>query len=186
MIEALDGTLRPVGFRRRRNAWNRASGTFVDVVDIQTSKSLTHAWVNLGVADPEIFRRTWETALPEFVVEGNCTVRERLGILVNGHDDFWEFTDRAAPADIQDKMMRHGLPFLDALHSREALLDNLRSRPPLPPEVFYRAHLHIALGRRDMACQELANYATKGRGAWVEYARKMLDQVGCPPGTAPA
>lgn len=175
----LHSYLKPLGFRRRRNVWNRSSGEFIDVVDVQPSKSLTHVWVNLGVIDPEIYRICWQEKTPGFVVEPRCTVRERLGILADGHDTFWELEDPDASAKVLSLMSTFGVPFLDRMHSREAQLFELGSRPLLPPNVMYAAILMSKLGRRNDACQTLATYEAKGIGAWVTRAKELRAELEC-------
>lgn len=179
VVDGLDAALRPLGFRRRRNTWNRTVEAFVDVIDVQRSKSRTHIWVNLGVADPETYKRTWDAELPAFVDEGLCTVRERLGILLTGLDRYWDLDEPSAPINIRTAIVETGLPFLDRMHGREALVDFLVDRPRLPPDVLYLSSLLAAYGRQDEACAVLAKYVSTSRGNWSARARKMAAEINC-------
>lgn len=102
IAEAFAPTLRERGFKRRSTTWNRRIGDFTDVVNLQLSKSLDRVWVNVGVAEAHAFVSSWGRALPGFVPEGECTVRTRLGNLIDGHDSAWMIQDPAAPSDIAE------------------------------------------------------------------------------------
>lgn len=46
IVSALDERLLPLGFTRRKTAWNRRSGCIVDGIDMQVSKAGDTATVN--------------------------------------------------------------------------------------------------------------------------------------------
>jgi hypothetical protein len=175
--DALQARLRPAGFRRRRNTWNRRSGALVDVVNLQISKSLTRAWVNLGVADPDIYEDCWGRSIRgRFVLEYDCTVRERLGILVDGHDRFWVLDDPAGTGDMLAVLESHGLPFLDRMHSNEAIEAHLEAiRGTYPPNKMALAVVRWRLGRRSEACKMLDG----DWGGWGDRVSRIRQRLGC-------
>jgi Domain of unknown function (DUF4304) len=95
----LGDLLASAGFKRHKYTWNRAAGTFVDVVHIQRSKARDKITVNLGVLDPEVRWRSWGRDASRPVDEAECTVRTRLGRLIGDYDVWWPLDDTAA-ADV--------------------------------------------------------------------------------------
>lgn len=133
LIAALDRPLRTTGFTRRRHAWNRRAGRFVDVIDVQASKSLRTAFVNLGVLDAEVYARMWSRQPREFIHEAECTVRSRLGVLATGRDVSWDPRLEDDRRQISGHLERIGMPFLDRMHARGAMIRHLEGQPVRAP-----------------------------------------------------
>ena len=89
VIAELDELLKPLRFTRKKMVWNRLVGRVVDVVDIQISKAGDTITVNTGVLDRDVHAKLWNEQPPSFVQEPSCTVRARVGELINGHDRWW-------------------------------------------------------------------------------------------------
>jgi hypothetical protein len=128
--EGVHPLLRAEGFTRRHRTWNRAKGDFTQVVNIQASMwnygekgSFT---LNLGVFSPEVWTIAEEIPLPQFVKEEQCTVRSRVGLLMEGQYDLWWDVDGATDlvsvgSDVTSKLSEFGLPFLRAHSSLETM-----------------------------------------------------------------
>lgn len=182
-VQAIDSLLKPLGFRRRRHAWNRVAGNYVDVIDLQLSKSWTHVWVNLAVGQDEIYRAFWGEGAGSFVAEYKGVVRERLGDFATGRAERWEVDDPAAPDEIARRLADIGIPYLDSMHSLSAIEAHLAAKNRLPPEAIYLAHVRLMLGRRSEACEALAEcrrrIAWAGESAWLERVDSLLQAHGC-------
>ena len=108
---SLQRLLQPLLFRQRNFTWNRVSGDFVDVIDVQWSSLDTQDdycfTVNVGVVWRHAFETTWQHTLPSFVDEAECTVRARLGQLIAGKDSWWHsssMSDELMVADALSKL----------------------------------------------------------------------------------
>lgn len=182
VLRALDPILSSEGFTRRGQRWNRRSGLFVDVIHAQVAKAGNTFTINLGTADPEVFERSNGSPLPNPVNDFHCTVTTRLGFLTTGRDAWWELGDQDAPMDVATKMRSHGLPWLDGMHSREAIERYLTEHLSglFPYEVIYLAVLRQMLGRLDEACAVLAERQPRLLGDWPSTFAKLRAEMGCP------
>src|SRR6267142_2643835 len=97
---SIDALLKPEGFEMREAAWNRQAGRLTDVVTLQIDKISQEATINLGVLDPVAFTRCWNRPVPDFVEEFDCTVRPRLGQLVDGRDHWWSLDQPEIVGDV--------------------------------------------------------------------------------------
>ena len=83
----LDERLKPIGFVRHKDVWNRKLGTFIDVIDIQTSKAGDTITINCGVLNSEVSKLFFGAPLASTSVdEPSCTVRARVGQLIDDKD----------------------------------------------------------------------------------------------------
>src|SRR6266568_9007067 len=105
----------------REAAWNRRAGQLTDVVTLQIDKSRQKATVNVGVLHPVAYTRCWNRRVPDFVEEPSCTVRARLGELVDGRDHWWSLEHSDVIDDIVRQIARYALPFLHRMHSPMAI-----------------------------------------------------------------
>lgn len=184
VADAVARPLREMGFKRRPTTWNRRISDFTDVIDLQLSKSQDRVWVNVGVAEAQAYVSVWGRALPSFVLEGECSVRARLGVLIDGHDSAWMIRDLAAPTDIENKLRTVGLPYLERLHTYEELDEEMASRPGrYPPEVIGHAVIRAKLGDTPGACELLENLIANGPGEWLSRIESVHRQLGCRKGT---
>lgn len=181
-VKACDALLKPLGFRRRRHAWNRVVAEYTDVVDLQLSKSWTHVWVNLAVSHDEIYAACWGEGAGSFVAEYKGVVRAPLGLLANSRIP-WDVDDVGAPDQVARQVVAVGVPFLDSMHSLEAVEGHLAAKNRLPPEAIYLAHVRLMLGRRSDACEALAEcrrrIAWASEGGWLDQVDSLLESHGC-------
>jgi hypothetical protein len=183
----LDTVLEPLGFQRRRATWNRrVAAGLVDVVDVQVSKNGSSSTVNAGVFHPTCYQQCWPSSLPDFIEEPMCTVRARIGDLIHsadGRDVWWARGDPAAEDEIVENVRKHVLPFLERMHSNDAmerfLSDAQVTKKFYPPPVIYLATLKYERGDLAGACTVIREFRTKVRGAWKETVADLAARMGC-------
>jgi len=144
----LDELLKPIGFVRHKDVWNRKFGTFIDVIDIQTSKAGDTITINSGVLNSEVSKLFSGAPLGSTNVdEPSCTVRARVGQLIDDKDLWWSLSDSAIEKDVVEKVVTYVLPFLERMHSIEAmeqfLIDANVVKKNYPPPIIYLALLKM-------------------------------------------
>jgi len=115
------------GFAPRRSGleWVRESDHFVDVIDIQYSKSLERLTVNVSTLNKAI-RSIIDEVTPESSRVGSFyTISTRLGQLIDGKDRWWNRRNTDGILEICDAIKTRALPFLERMHSLEGLRDYL-------------------------------------------------------------
>jgi hypothetical protein len=145
----MDRLLRPLGFAVRNATWNRKAGSFVDVISVEVSKSRDTATISAGVVDRDVHALLWGPPVL-FIQEPLCTVRARIGELIDNYDRWWEIDDVTTPGAMADDTAASVLPFLDRMHSREHLRQWLVSTKVTtrryPPPIISLAILESLLG----------------------------------------
>lgn len=179
--DSLHEYLEQCGFRRTGLRWNRDVGEFVDVVTIQRTKSLDAIYVNLGVQDPEIYTRWWGTPPNDVLDEADCTVRTRLGVLVDGHDRVWDLRDPVARDDIKALFAEYGLPFLESMHSRAMMVEYLQPWRREWPSAVYLALLQASQRDVEAACTTIATFRAKAHASFLGLPRleELMVELGC-------
>ena len=66
VVAQINQLLGPLGFVRQKMTWNRTLGPFVDVVDLQLSKTGDAVTVNAGVLRPSVHKACWGADAPLF------------------------------------------------------------------------------------------------------------------------
>ena len=183
VIARLDEVLKPLGFARHKTTWNRKSNSFVDVIDVQTSKAGDTITINSGVFHPDIHRKCWGTEPAAIVEEPSCTVRARVGQLLDGKDLWWRLDDARILNDMIEKLNAHVLPFLERIHSLEAMEQFLTAsevtKQKYPPPAIYLAILKSERGDRTGACALLAELGKKTVGAWRTRISEVAGRLEC-------
>ena len=183
LAQSLHAVLRPRGFRKKGARWNRASGSFVDVIDIQKSQWSFSFTVNCGVFLPSAYTLLWEKQPAKFVSEVSCTVRSRIGGLIDDHDLWWDVKQETIPQDVIDdvvtKVEAYVLPFLDGLHSLKAmeayLVEKQVAKYGMCPEAIFLAILICQNGRRDEALALMNDLIE--RDLWAERAGAVVERM---------
>jgi hypothetical protein len=183
VIARMNELLKPLGFTRHKTTWNRRSDSFVDVIDVQTSKAGDTMTINAGVLHPEVHRKGWATELPAVIEAPECIVRARVGQLVDSKDLWWQVNDVGILDDVAEKVTAYVLPFLERMHSLEAMeqfLTNAKvTKHKYPPPVIYLAILRNELGDRSGACVLLTELGEKSFGAWKTRIGEVARRLGC-------
>jgi hypothetical protein len=182
-LETGDALLKPLGFTRQKTAWNRRSGSSVEVIELQVSKAGDTATVSAGVLDTDAHIKLWGSEPPPFVEEPSCTVSARVGELVEGKDVWWELRDSRVGEKISTAIADHVLPFVNRMRSRQEMVEWLtaarvvRKRYPLP--IINLAILQHLLGRSSEACALLAEVEKRAIGGWRSRATEVGERLGC-------
>lgn len=183
IIARLDRELTPKGFRRKKATWNREQDSFVEVIDIQTSKGGDTVTMNAGVLSRSVYSACWGRDAEPFIEEPFCTVRARIGQLLDNKDLWWDVSDVSAIDEMTDCLEGRILPFLERMRSLGGMRDWLAStgvpssKSPLPSICF--AVLQSQLGDTDDACAVLADLERKTLGAWKARAQEVAARIGC-------
>lgn len=183
VIARMDELLKPLRFTRHKAIWNRRSDRFVDVVDLQTSKAGDTVTINAGVLHPEVHRKCWATELPTIIQEPECTVRARVGQLIDGKDVWWRLSDRKIVDDVVAKTTEYVLPFLGRMHSLDAMEQFLANaqvmKQKYPPPIIYLAILMNERGDRTGACALLSELGKKTVRAWKTRISEVAERLKC-------
>ncbi len=183
IISSFDQVLAPMGFNRKKTTWNRETGSLVEVIDIQISKGGELATMNAGVLSRSIYFVCWGRDAEPFIEEPFCTVRARIGQLINNLDIWWNVGGKSAPEEMIECLIAQILPFLERMQSLKGMRDWLAStgmpspKNPLPSICF--AVLQSQLGEVVSACEALAELERKALGAWKARAQEVAVRVGC-------
>ena len=121
--------LKSAAFRKRRHVFNRtAEPGLVQVVSFQMGQFLDGGLygrftINLGVYVPEMVLDE-HARRADWVRESHCQLRQRVGLLLAPPADvWWSLDDPAEAANVaRDALVNAGLPWLDRLASRQAIL----------------------------------------------------------------
>lgn len=183
IIAQLDRELAPKGFSRKKITWNREHDSLVDVIDIQVSKSGDTVTMNAGVLSRPIYFACWGREPKPFVEEPLCTVRARVGQLLDNKDRWWDVGSESAAAEMVECLGTRILPFLDRMQSFEAMRDWLASMglpsPKWPVPSINFAILQSQLGDVEGACNTLTELEAKALGAWKAGAKEVATRIGC-------
>lgn len=182
-VSKLDDLLRPLGFMRQEAVWNRRSGHFIEVIDLQVSGSGDTATINAGVLDTDAHAKLWGSEPPASVEEAACTVRARVGELVDGKDLWWRLSDDRVGERITGAVADRVLPYLERMRSRQEMVQWLTDtqvvKKRYPPPIINLAILHGFLGASAEACALLAEVERKAIGAWRTRAAEVAERLGC-------
>ena len=150
--------LRSEGYRKSGRTFYSANDTRTAVVNVQASRnnfgdSGTFT-INCGVYFPDVASIT--KAIPftgRFPKEHNCTIRERIGRLMDGNDFWWPInsnTDFSSLAkDVANTWALSGKPWIDRVSELDAAHTELVGQH----QYFVAAGISVLSGRRDEAIQ---------------------------------
>lgn len=170
LVRRIEALLTPLGFKRRGRTWNRSAGRLVQVIDLQVSKAGDAVTVNAGVMDPDVYARCWGSSASIPVQEPDCTVRVRIGELIDTTDVWWPVGDSRTQEATANAVTEFVLPFLSGMQSKEAMAEFLCRkevwRRRYPPPIMYLAILKNDLGDRAGACSLLNDLLGTASEPW--------------------
>lgn len=185
IIARLDRELASDGFTRQKDTWNRGYGQLVEVIDIQGSKVGGTVTLNVGVLERGVYAICWGRDPEPFVEEPLCTVRARIGQLLDNKDRWWNVEDTNAADEMIICLRERAFPFLARMHSLEEMRAWLASAgspsPKNPLSAICLAVLQQRLGNESQACSILADLQVKALGAWKERAKEVSARLECRP-----
>jgi len=182
IVARLNSLLKPLGFTRHGSVWNRRAGDFVEVIDVQTSKVGDSITLNAGVADPKVYRELWGDDLA-VVQEPKCTVRARIGKLIDGKDVWWPLYGNETPDQVAEATTDYLLPFVHRMCSRGEMVQWLRNsnviaKQPYPPPIISLAILQHYLGQTLEARALLLDLQKKTSDSWRAKVAEIADRLG--------
>lgn len=179
----IDQLLTPLGFERNEAAWNRRRNGLVDVVSMQVDGVIEKLTVEAGVLHPIAYTKCWGEDVPRFVDVPECTVRARVGQLIDNHALWWSLDQPGIATDVVDKIAGFLLPYLDRHQSATAIETSLAASGPVkylrPPDTVYLTILMAERGDAAGACALLAEFHKKALGDWKPSAAQLMERLGC-------
>jgi len=138
------GLLKPLGFKRRRNTFNRKTEDgLIQVINFQASFYNSEStggifWVNIGVCIPEIEEVTVKLygGSSNFIPEYKCQIRARVGHLNKDRRNVEFSLDEnleATSAEILRYLRDFEIPFFHQLDTHDKVLKRLESYKPSDP-----------------------------------------------------
>ncbi len=186
MITArIDRELTSIGFSRfaKKSTWNRQHHSLVEVIDIQISKTGNKVTMNVGVLERGVYFACWGRDAELYVEEPSCTVRARIGELIDKKDRWWDVDSTSVADDMVACLSGYALPFLARMQSLKEMRDWLASQgAPTPRKILPSlcfAVLLSKLGDLDRACATLLELDSKVLGAWKGTAIEVSSRIGC-------
>jgi hypothetical protein len=179
----LDEILRFLGFRRRKLRWNRRSGAFIDIINLQESNAGDTITMNIGVMHTSIYRTVWGKDLPNVVDEPSSTVRARIGKLIDGKDLWWSFEVLPTREELDALCRIHVFPFMEQMHSVVAMEQYLMAakveKHPYPLPKLHLALLRLERGDKAAACGVLSEMKLTLTGSWLDRVNEVANRIGC-------
>ncbi len=137
--EGLSSLLKRNGFKKSARNFYRTHDNRIDVINVQASQSNYgdegKFTVNVGVYYPSIAEITGAPPIKGMPKEYHCTIRERIGLLMDENKDMWwsidSATDRSMTAsDLASKVDALCLPWLDKMSDLDAVKNWVSKRQP--------------------------------------------------------
>lgn len=197
-MNALQAGLRPMlferGIRVRGRNFNRTTDDgLTHVITLQMGRFDQWLYgqftVNVGVYVPEVSKYQFHGEVDGFVTEAHCCVRTSLGELGPEKDDVWwdVSTSDDLLAEIQTRLRRHALPFLNRLKTRDDIIKKVKAarseRHFLTPSPIVHALILHRRGKKREVQKLLAAHAKdaeathRGHAAYVRSLAKRLGRL---------
>lgn len=179
LISEMHDVLKEYNFYRNGLVWNRDNCDYIDVIDLQISKSNDMFTINVGIADKSILQTCWGMDGVDVVDEASCTVRSRLGELLYGRDMWWDLSKSDAIDELLNGLHGTLIPFLQRNHSIEHMIDALENDPAArryPPGIIYLALLYNRKGDGERCANMFESMELNT--AWRKKASDILAAVG--------
>lgn len=187
--------LKKNGFKKKKLSWNRARGSFVDIIDIQELPGSTddneRFVLNIAVFIPDYYETVWGQPYKGFAQEADAIARTRLGDLLNG-----EFSERISGAFIELNsdidvltvgeelslaLEKKVLPWLDSFADYQSLHNFIDSidgwQKDYPLMQIYFALLKQSIGENESAIAILDDVVAGKNSAWATHAKRIKANV---------
>jgi Domain of unknown function (DUF4304) len=157
ITKELQECLRGHGFSKNGLTWNRRIGDFVDVIDLQISKSSDQITSNVGVTYQPLHDTVWSDVESNAIQEASCVYRARLFDLAGEKFTWLDLDAPEAGSTFVKAIETVALPKLQDQHNLHSLLNALEaelgSSYPIPK--IYYAVLMFFIGEREKALAAL-------------------------------
>jgi hypothetical protein len=181
-IQGIDSILLPLGFSRKKMTWRRRTGDFEDIISVQLSKDRERFTLSMGVVDHVALALYGESPSSDGLQDHDCTVRARLGELLDGLDLWWAAEEEVNLGQLGQQLTDIAVPFLETLHDpiliiRRLELEASRLRG-YPPPLIYIAIEKWRLGLRAEARNHLDELIENVPQAWKPRVVKVAEKLG--------
>jgi hypothetical protein len=132
--EIIAPKLKEIGFKKSNLNFNRSFDDVIQLINIQKSQ-YNHSerlifTVNIGFYNSRIFEISRNRTEPKFVTIDNCFLWGRSGLLIYGHDYWYELNFNSDFKDlvvkIEDDFRDHIFPLYERFQKLNSLIDFLR------------------------------------------------------------
>lgn len=179
--------LKQCGFKKKELTWNKSKDGIVQVVDFQLScfsgDGEEDFTINLGVFDPQVWKKCWGKEPPKFIKEEDCFPRIRVGQLLNesseqSTDHWWTCNANSIESElgkeIEVVLEERCLPFLDDMLDQNEVVNFYSSSSDhlMPIEKIYLAIIKNSVGDAHSSDELLSEVVAISK-AWATRA----DQV---------
>jgi hypothetical protein len=198
---AVNSFLKPLNFRKKGRTHNRRTkGELTHVISFQMGQyplgdsyvipGLRESFygkfaVNLGVLLPFVYQVERQQQPSDFVQEYDCTIRQRLGTLAFGKDEWFEVADETAAltTTVVDLLDRFGLAFLEQFQTYGDVLSYYNLHGGLPFQTDGRASLEAALiahhiGDESLSKALLAKAHATGHKGFQQHVAELAKRIG--------
>lgn len=194
IVQSNASLLKSAGFRKRRHGFNRRTPDgLVQVVHFWMAPFEPSAWtevpglrerqyggfrLDFGVWVPEMIRS--HPPKSDWVNDYDCQLRRTIGQLLGHSDLWWSLTDANSFEASHSALVDHGLPWLEGLDSKQAVLDAFEREGSLavglsPAGALDISDLYNSLGHGEQARRTLAAYVEEPvTGGHARYLAEFL------------
>lgn len=169
-IQGIDSILLPLGFSRKKMTWRRRTGDFEDIISVQLSKDRERFTLSMGVVDHVALALYGESPSSDGLQDHDCTVRARLGELLDGLDLWWAAEKEVNLGQLGQQLTDIAVPFLETLHDPSLIIRRLELEASrlrgYPPPLIYIAIEKWRLGRHAEARKDLDELLASAPQAW--------------------
>lgn len=183
--------LKQNGFKKKDLTWNKSKDGVVQVVDFQLSRFSSDEeedfTINLGVFDPQLWKKCWGKEPPKFIKEEDCFPRIRIGQLLNqssekSTDHWWTCSantnESELSKEIQGLLEKKCLPFLDDMLDQHevVLFYSSNSEHLMPIERIYLAIIKNSVGDVHSSDELLSEVAAISK-AWANRVNQVRSHL---------
>jgi hypothetical protein len=184
IITQIDELIRPLGFKRKGLTWNRITGEFIDVLDVQVSKYGDTVTINAGVSNALIYTIVRGGDLPSLLLDPDCVVNTRIGMLIDGKDLWLPIDEPNSINEIKSLIKNILLPFFDQMHSFSKMADFLISQQvttrKYPFPIIYLAVIKNKLDDNAGALALLNDLKSKQTTSWENLINRVIERISFP------
>lgn len=183
--------LKQRGFKKKDLTWNKSKDGVVQVVDFQLSRFSGDGeedfTINLGVFDPQVWKKCWGKEPPKFIKEEDCFPRIRIGQLLNksskeSTDHWWTCSANNNESElfkeIQGFLEEKCLPFLNDMVNQHEVVQfySSNSEHLMPIEKIYLAIIKNSVGDVHSSDELLSEVAAISK-AWANRVNQVRSQL---------
>ena len=179
--KAMAAVLEGIGFERNKDQWFRRSGMFEDNIDFQVGKDLKDITANARLRNFAVEIEISRASPPGEHIGILYPVYRRVPMLIDRHDRWWSRSDPDGPAQMAAAVRDYALPFLERLHSLEALKAYLEETGSIKwRDATSRMYVAIILGltgRTEEAVEALSDPPRWTSDPWLRTIETLRQRI---------